>query len=206
MTPLPPYWIRGYFAQEAPVCVIIRRGRKRECHMILWHTDSDEFVEGQWVAGLVENVTLSPDGRYIALTLVKTPYHIGDVYVGDRSLVSHPPFFTALEIWFGDVRRGVVAFRRDGELYCPEQDAHKVNATNVCPFVRSQEPDPDGPEHPWMVDSRQDKHEALDHRGRRILFEEGIVYVIEEDQRRVLFDTTQQRFTRRESPDWAKSW
>ncbi|HUO07772.1 MAG TPA: hypothetical protein VM008_05705 [Phycisphaerae bacterium] len=69
--------------------------------MILWHTDTDEIIRGQWVHHRVyeHNCLLSFDGELLV-------YHAYGPYKSKNSskriewtAVSRPPFFTALAMW-----------------------------------------------------------------------------------------------------------
>jgi hypothetical protein len=51
-------------ARDAPKGVILRRGPTKWVQLILLHTDSDTFEEGQWFRGRIYggHSDLSPDG------------------------------------------------------------------------------------------------------------------------------------------------
>ena len=90
----------GILAREAKTAVLFRRGPSKWCQMILWHTDTDEIVRGQWVHHRIyeRDCDLSPDGKLVV-------YHAFDGRKKDPGMwsgftaVSRPPYFTALAIW-----------------------------------------------------------------------------------------------------------
>ena len=49
---LVPCRLFGLLAKDASRAVILRRGPTRRVQLLLWHTDTDMFEEGQWFYGL----------------------------------------------------------------------------------------------------------------------------------------------------------
>lgn len=139
--PLPPARIVGYFCETAPVCVIARTGPRNWTQLILWNTETDEFTPGQWIRGRVISLSFSRDGKYIATNVESAKCAPNSTHTG-YSIISKPPYFTALEIWIGmshnspgDVYplRAYVEFGSDDVIYHRE-GKHKINAKNQSPF------------------------------------------------------------------------
>lgn len=83
-------------AREAPLAVVFRRGPSKQVLLVLWHTDTDQFQEGQWLKGRIyeHRCDLSPSGTrliYFAANY-KKPYF-------SWTAVSKPPYLTALALW-----------------------------------------------------------------------------------------------------------
>lgn len=83
-------------AREANRAVVFRRGPSKRVQLLLWHTDTDEFQEGQWFKGRIyeRRSDLSPSGKLLI-------YFAADHKPGYFSwtAVSKPPFLTALALW-----------------------------------------------------------------------------------------------------------
>lgn len=88
-----------YFARVAPRAVILRQGPARQFRMILWHTDTDTFEDGQWVKQKVytERCAISPDGRHFLYFMLdgKWQGEAGGAYTA----ICRPPHFTALALF-----------------------------------------------------------------------------------------------------------
>lgn len=87
------------FARLAPRAVILRQGPSRQFRMILWHTDTDAFEDGQWVKRKVypERCALAPDGRHFLYFLLDGKWQgPGE---GAYTAISRPPWFTALALF-----------------------------------------------------------------------------------------------------------
>lgn len=89
-----------YLADEAPLAVVLRRGPAGWARLSLWHTDTDEFDHGQWIAGRVyeRRCDLSTDGRLFAYFVRKSSGG-PDVSSDSWIAISRPPWFTALALW-----------------------------------------------------------------------------------------------------------
>lgn len=98
-----PCRLSGLLAKEAPRGVILRRGPSKWVQLILWHTDTDTFEEGQWFHGRIyeTNSDLSPDGSLLLYLARKdkTPERERSSYTWKWTAISHPPYFTALALW-----------------------------------------------------------------------------------------------------------
>lgn len=101
-------------ARKAPVAVVFRRGPSKRVLLVHWRTDSDEFVEGQWLKGRVyeRRCDLSPSGKRLVYFAAdyKEPYHTW-------TAVSRPPYLTAVALWpKGDAWGGGGLFAREDEI------------------------------------------------------------------------------------------
>ncbi|HEV2836467.1 MAG TPA: hypothetical protein VGW58_14165 [Pyrinomonadaceae bacterium] len=78
------------------MAVVFRRGPSKEVLLAVWHTDSDEFEEGQWLKARIyeRRCDLSPDGKLLIYFAAshKQPYY-------SWTAISQPPFLTALALW-----------------------------------------------------------------------------------------------------------
>lgn len=87
------------FASENETAVILRRGARKLWHLIGWDRARDSFTPGQWIKRRVlpESCSVSPDGRHFMYSVQdgRDPVELGDVY----TVVSRPPFFTALALF-----------------------------------------------------------------------------------------------------------
>jgi hypothetical protein len=83
--------------------VILRRGPTQRVQLLLWHTDTDRFEEGQWFYGRIYEwgCDLSPDGTlflYLARK-AKTQERQMSGTTHKWTALSRPPYFTALALW-----------------------------------------------------------------------------------------------------------
>jgi hypothetical protein len=83
-------------ARKAPLAVVFRRGPSKQVLLVLWHTDTDDFHEGQWLKGRIyeRRCDLSPSGKkliYFAASH-KRPFY-------SWTAISKPPFLTAIALW-----------------------------------------------------------------------------------------------------------
>ncbi len=91
----PSCEIFGIVARDAPRIVLFRHGPSGHNQLILWLTDRDEFIRGQWLkARLCPSIDLSPNGSL----LVYSAKRYGST---ERcwTAISRPPFFSALVAW-----------------------------------------------------------------------------------------------------------
>lgn len=87
-------------AQLNPVAVILRRGPSAWYHLILWHTNRDEFESGAWFRGRIykDRCHLSPDGNlFIYFALQGRKWNTS--YQGAWTAISRPPWLHALALW-----------------------------------------------------------------------------------------------------------
>lgn len=98
-----PCRIFGVAASAAPIVLLLRRGPTRWVQLVQWQTDTDTFVDGQWMRGRVyeRRCSLSPDGQLFVYFVSKiTPRTIEDKTTTYAwTAVSRPPYFTALALW-----------------------------------------------------------------------------------------------------------
>ena len=69
----PPARVFGFVAEEADVCVLLRRGPSKQVLMVRWDLATDTFEVGQWLKARVyeELCDLSPDGRLFVYRAVR---------------------------------------------------------------------------------------------------------------------------------------
>jgi hypothetical protein len=124
MTALKPQ-VRLYaiLAREANRAVVFRRGPSRRVQLLLWHTDTDEFEEGQWFNGRIyeRRSDLSPSGKLLI-------YFAADYKQRYFSwtAVSKPPFLTALALWpKGDCWGGGGLFEKENVIQLNHRDGER---------------------------------------------------------------------------------
>lgn len=95
----PKITLHLYLASQAPRAVILRQGPTRTWRMILWHTDTGIFEDGQWLRQKVyaERCALAPDGRHFIYFALNAQWDgpTGGTYTA----LSRPPWFTALALF-----------------------------------------------------------------------------------------------------------
>lgn len=92
----PQVRLYAILARATNKAVVFRRGPSKRVQLLLWHTDVDEFEEGQWFKGRIyeRRCDLSPSGKllvYFAADYKKRFF--------SWTAVSKPPFLTALALW-----------------------------------------------------------------------------------------------------------
>ena len=87
-----------FFATENDRAVILRQGPTRQYRMILWHRDTDTFEDGQWIKKRVytDKCDLSPDGAHFIYFVLDGKWNLETE--GSYTVVSKPPFWTALAL------------------------------------------------------------------------------------------------------------
>ena len=101
-------------AREAKRAVVFRRGPSKRVQLLVWHTDTDEFEDGQWFKGRIyeRRCDLSPSGKLLVYFAAKhkLPYF-------SWTAVSKPPFLTALALWpKGDCWGGGGLFQKERKI------------------------------------------------------------------------------------------
>jgi hypothetical protein len=101
--------------------------------LISWNTDTDEFIEGQWLKGRVyeRRCDLSPSGKLFCYFAAKWKGPI-DTWTA----ISKPPFFTALALWSkGDAWGGGGLFESDHVVLLnhPENQTTLRNGLHLAP-------------------------------------------------------------------------
>ena len=103
-------------AREAPLAAVFRRGPSKQVLLVQWHTDTDQFYEGQWLKKkriYERRCDLSPNGQHLIYFAAdyKKPYF-------SWTAVSKPPFLTALALWpKGDCWGGGGLFKSEREIH-----------------------------------------------------------------------------------------
>lgn len=88
-------WI--FFASEAAVGVILKRGPTDWVQLVKWDVVTDQFEAGQWLNARVDEQSfdLSPDGNLIVYWARANSARELQTWTA----VSKPPYFTALALW-----------------------------------------------------------------------------------------------------------
>ena len=88
-----------FFATENDRAVILRQGPSKHYRMILWDRKTDKFEDGQWLRQKVylDWCDLSPDGEHFIYFTLNG--HWSDESKGAYTVVSRPPYFTALALF-----------------------------------------------------------------------------------------------------------
>ena len=114
-------------AREAPLAVVFRRGPSKQVQLVLWHTDTDQFDEGQWLKRkriYERRCDLSPNGKHLIYFTAnfKQPYF-------SWTAISKPPFLTALALWpKGDCWGGGGLFKSEKEIHLNHRAAEMAVA------------------------------------------------------------------------------
>jgi hypothetical protein len=111
----PRVGIYAILARDARVGVVFRRGPSKQVLLSLWHTDTDQFFEGQWFKGRIHErrCDLSPSGKRLIYFAAKykAPY-------ATWTAVSRPPYLTAIALWpKGDAWGGGGLFAKEKEIH-----------------------------------------------------------------------------------------
>jgi hypothetical protein len=88
-----------FFATENDRAIILRQGPSKHYRMILWHRNTDTFEDGQWIRQRIylDMCDLSPDGRHFIYFTLNG--HWSDESKGAYTVISRPPYFTALSLF-----------------------------------------------------------------------------------------------------------
>ena len=121
-----------HLARDASKAVILRKGPSEWVQLILWHTDTDIFEEGQWFRGGIYSAygDLSPDGSLLLYVARKarTPARQQSDYTHKWTAISKPPYLTALALWpVGDTSDGGGVFLNNHTVWLNHRStqAHK---------------------------------------------------------------------------------
>ncbi len=84
-------------ARDAPRAVIFRRGPSASVLLALWHTDTDQIEEGQWLKGRLyeRRADLSPDGTKLLYFAAQHRRKTTPTWTA----ISTPPWLTAHVLW-----------------------------------------------------------------------------------------------------------
>jgi hypothetical protein len=88
-------WI--FFASDAPVGIILKRGPTDWVQLVKWDVVTDQFEPGQWMKARVNGhwFDVSPDGNLIVYWARANSARELQTWTA----VSKPPYFTALALW-----------------------------------------------------------------------------------------------------------
>ena len=120
----PQVRLYSILARNAHRAVVFRRGPSKRVQLLLWHTDSDKFDDGQWFKGRIyeRRCDISPNGTHLVYFAAnyKLPYF-------SWTAVSKPPFLTALALWpKGDCWGGGGLFESERKISL-NHGAHEMN-------------------------------------------------------------------------------
>ena len=228
-TPPVPARVFGFVAAEADVCVLVRSGPGKRTLMIRWDLETDAFEIGQWLLVGFAGGRLSPDGELLAYVVHNSKY------ASYYSVVSRPPYFTALALWYmaGPYSNGVDWAKNSNEIsvsspdigYVPTEYQTRLSFEESLPSSwipaedgspRRHRPSPIG-ELVWYWDPYQPFYSLdddlldatwadVDHRGRLLFARAGRVYVRVADGERELIDLNPYEFRPFAPPEWATRW
>jgi hypothetical protein len=206
---IPPPRLKLFFAKKAPVCVIIRRGPSRYSQMVVWNTETDEITEGQWVKAKVDYLTLNSLGTHAAIGMTARG-RTTNQYL-NYAVFCRPPYFTALEVVFGNPCTGYLGFTPEDKIikgYNKHSDELMVNATSVCPFefFSFTSTDQFSLNQYHHIDGSKQKAEGFDQKLRKVLVEDGCIYAEIHQEFRLIYDSNPSRFKPIITPEWAKDW
>lgn len=148
--PQPQTRLYCILARAAPAGVVFRRGPSKQVLLVVWHTNTDQFHEGQWLKGRIyeRRCDLSPSGRrliYFAADY-KRPYF-------SWTAVSRPPYLTALALWpKGDGWGGGGLFEKENSILLNHRAAEMQLAEGFS-LPRNLQIKPFGQRPGWAEDS-----------------------------------------------------
>ncbi|WP_298837823.1 hypothetical protein [uncultured Roseobacter sp.] len=113
----PEVRLHLFFATENDSALILLRARRRLFRLISWDRATDTFQDGQWLRRQVlpEQSDLSPDGSHFIYGVYDGRYQqpAGEAY----TVVSRPPWFTALALYPAGVSWSVGGYFLSNTLY-----------------------------------------------------------------------------------------
>ncbi len=128
-TPPVPCRLFGVLAPAAPMVLLLRRGPKAWAQLIQWQTDTDTFINGQWLRGHIytRRCSLSPDGTLFAYFVSKYGTRMRESESSETwTAISRPPYFTALALWpKGDAWNGGAVFQDNRTLLLNHSEGGK---------------------------------------------------------------------------------
>jgi hypothetical protein len=196
----PPCRLAFVFAARAFVAVILRRGPARRVKMVLWHTNTDDFDEGEWWHGRIyeDKCGLSPDGRlFVYFGYQGKPRYVPEGFFA-FSAVSRPPSFRPLALWpagstwggggwFRENRKLRLNYRADS-LPKPHPSFHPHGLEIVGVPTDCSEIDPSKTFHLNSADYPGAEWVGKDHKGRVVFTRSGILYRLIRNQEIVVRD------------------
>ncbi len=189
-------------ARDAPVALIIRRGRWS--HLVRWQMDVDTFEPGAWFHGRIyaEKCDLSPQGDLLLYFCHGGAHREG--YTDSWTAVSRAPWLYALTLWpWGTTYGGGGRFVEDRTLIlhssgpCPSHSDHPEKGLTIiqgdAPYQQSTS---DVPGANWS---------GRDHAGAIIFCRDGRLFRRDDrGQDLELADFNNLRPAPHPAPDWAK--
>lgn len=130
--PKPSCRLNVIFAAASRKAIIFRHGPSKQTRLIAWDRASDTFEPGQWVRGTRvydERSDISPDGAFLLLFLgtFRPPLRT-------YTVLSRPPFFTALALWpKGDTWGGGGFFVGSRRIMLDHTGSQSVPASGFAP-------------------------------------------------------------------------
>ncbi|MCC6687365.1 MAG: hypothetical protein IT205_10335 [Fimbriimonadaceae bacterium] len=99
-------------AREANQVIVLRRGPSKYTQMLVWDLSTDQVTPGQWLKGRVyeKRCDVSPDGKHFVGCCSNYSQSHRKRFAGTANwegswihcgwtVVSHPPYFTAVGLW-----------------------------------------------------------------------------------------------------------
>jgi hypothetical protein len=121
-------------ARSAPYGVVLRRGPKDQSRLILWHTDTDQFEDGDVFSGYVSPrlCDLSPDGRRFVYFARPHGFARDGKFWPGWTVVCRPPNSVPLTVWKKtDESNGGGVFLDDGRLRLLHAEADAAQGASM---------------------------------------------------------------------------
>ncbi|MEZ5163512.1 MAG: hypothetical protein R2688_07120 [Fimbriimonadaceae bacterium] len=176
--------------------------------MIKWYTDTDEFELGQWIRGKVDEITMPPDAKYLALKIMGSRARDPDKIEDQHCVICKPHYFSGIEALIGGLCYTHAYFLEDGRLLIECRNKHVIHSATPCPFERVRWTDV----YPFKVVDHEswyadkEAHHCHDQQGRPFLIEKGKIFALDGDEPRLLIDTNPFQFEKVLPPPGAHDW
>lgn len=227
-------YVRGFVAEEADVCILLRSGLGKKTLMIRWDLANDEFTLGQWLIAWVDHASVSSDGRLLTYHAHKPIDCTKRFQISTYNVVCRPPHFTALAFWndsSGAERLWWSKGTADHPIRKPDKGAAPDSYRARLEF-RSEVNYPFGyrdrlprsfptcsagelvlyqeARQPYFYSLNDEPFEVdwadVDHRGRLLFARGGRVFVGDAEGERELIDLNPLEFQEVIPPRWARGW
>lgn len=155
--------IDGVIARGANKAVIFRRGPSKHTQMLVWDLSTDIVTPGQWVTKQSVHVCgVSDDCQYVAI--IGSDYRPAGIRNFGHKMqtwlaISHPPYFTAVEIWELGFLSRFLGFRARSSFKKPLSDRIADFAEGALKRKSKSDYESDG----WHF-------EFVDHKSERLFF------------------------------------